>query len=214
MEQVFSKKCTGKLLYVFLSFFSLTCGFSTEKTAQSSESSRDKGKKGRGALLSKNVAKDSVLRAKFVGGYNLSTKSSPSRVYSVGELLAFRRLPILVVLWSPSCRPCVGELPSLDKFQKMFSGKIDVVPICIDSSRQGVGIGTYTQKSIRHVPYFDLGGRFSHTNFFPQEISQRGIPFMMIYDPQGKRVFQHMGSVSFEDLVSTVERLKIVSPKS
>jgi thiol-disulfide isomerase/thioredoxin len=154
-------------------------------------------------------AKDPVLGAGFIGlSQKIPLNLSKAKMWTAGEFLKSRKRPILLVLWSTMCRPCISELPDLDKIQGKFKGVLDVIPVLLDRNYDKAK-GIFRDKGITRLPLMAVAPHQNPNAFFPKDLSQQGIPFLMIYDSQGRRVFQHVGSMPLEDLLDRLNRLGI-----
>jgi thiol-disulfide isomerase/thioredoxin len=164
--------------------------------------------------VNKNVpSRDGVLEAGFIGiSQKTPLKLSKAKVWTAGTFLKSRKRPILLVLWSTMCRPCISELPDLDKIQGKFRGVLDVVPVLLDQNYDKAK-GIFRDKGIENLALMAVAPNQNPNAFFPKDLSQQGIPFLMIYDGHGRKVFQHVGSMSLEDLLDRLDRLGIKEKK-
>jgi len=44
-------------------------------------------------------------------------------------------LPVMVDFWGPQCRPCLALMPSVEKLEKEYSGKLKVAKVNAHSNR-------------------------------------------------------------------------------
>ena len=96
---------------------------------------------------------------------------------------------MLLNIWATWCPPCVHEMPTLDKLQKLLGGKnFAVVPLSVDKG------GIYTVKSfyddnfISHLPIY-----VDPTTQVLDTLSILGTPTTILINKQGKEIARTMG---------------------
>ncbi|MGA8010208.1 MAG: TlpA disulfide reductase family protein [Thiomonas sp.] len=104
-------------------------------------------------------------------------------------LADFKGKVVLLNIWATWCPPCVHEMPTLDKLQKLLGGKdFAVVPLSVDKG------GIYTVKSfyddnfIGHLPIY-----VDPTTDALDTLSILGTPTTILIDKQGKEIARTMG---------------------
>lgn len=117
---------------------------------------------------------------------------------------------ILVInYWASWCPPCIREMPMLIRAQEALESQgLQVVGIAIDRAEDA-------QKFVTQYPvnYPVLIG-----NPEAVELSRRlgnrlqGLPFTVIFDRHGRRVFSRTGELSAEDLKTQLDGLLGIAP--
>ncbi|MBN2691352.1 MAG: TlpA family protein disulfide reductase [Burkholderiaceae bacterium] len=104
-------------------------------------------------------------------------------------LADFKGKVVLLNIWATWCPPCVHEMPTLDKLQKLLGGKnFAVVPLSVDKG------GIYTVKSfyddnfISHLPIY-----VDPTTNVLDTLSILGTPTTILINKQGKEIARTMG---------------------
>ncbi len=104
-------------------------------------------------------------------------------------LADFKGKVVLLNIWATWCPPCVHEMPTLDKLQKLLGGKnFAVVPLSVDKG------GIYTVKSfyddnfIGHLPIY-----VDPTTQVLDTLNILGTPTSILIDKQGKEIARTMG---------------------
>ncbi len=104
-------------------------------------------------------------------------------------LADFKGKVVLLNIWATWCPPCVHEMPTLDKLQKMLGGKsFAVVPLSVDKG------GIFTVKSFYDDNFIsDLPVYVDPTTNVLDTLSILGTPTTILIDKQGKEVARTMG---------------------
>jgi thiol-disulfide isomerase/thioredoxin len=111
-------------------------------------------------------------------------------------------------IWATWCGPCIAEIPSLKKTEKLYHGKnIEFVSISIDNKRDH-------EKWQKMIVDKELGGMqlFADNNWesqFIQDYLIKGIPRFILLDPEGNIVSANAPRPSSEKLVELFDELKI-----
>lgn len=118
---------------------------------------------------------------------------------------------ILVInYWASWCPPCVREMPMLIQTQEALAPQgVQFVGIAIDRAEDARAfVAQYP------VNYPVLIG-----NAEAMELSRRlgnrlqGLPFTVVFDRRGRRIFSHTGELEAEDLKASLDALLGVRPK-
>jgi thiol-disulfide isomerase/thioredoxin len=110
----------------------------------------------------------------------------------------------VINLWATFCRPCVDELPALQKLADAFAGAPDVAIITINTDPD---IDRLTPWMTEHGHYFEvlLGERWSI------EAGYRSLPTTLFIDPHGRIVFIKEGATDrlVEEFTWRIEALRL-----
>lgn len=110
---------------------------------------------------------------------------------------------ILVNVWATWCFSCRQEMPDLDALQGKFDpDKLLVMPISVDRKGIDAVMPFYDRTNIKHLPIFLGSGMQAITTF-----GERGIPFSILLDPEGKEFGRILGPVKWdaEDFVAYLQ---------
>ena len=101
----------------------------------------------------------------------------------------FKGRVVLVNLWATWCTPCVAELPSLDKLQKMLpEDKFSVVAISMDTSSMKAVSDFLKKRNIKNLQaYWDKDRQM------PLKWKYDGLPTSFLLDHDGNVVARYDG---------------------
>ncbi|MDD4886942.1 MAG: TlpA disulfide reductase family protein [Thiomonas sp.] len=104
-------------------------------------------------------------------------------------LADFKGKVVLLNIWATWCPPCVREMPTLDKLQKLLGGKnFAVVPLSVDKG------GIYTVKSFYDDNFISsLPIYVDPTTNVLDALNILGTPTTILIDKQGKEIARTMG---------------------
>ncbi len=121
-------------------------------------------------------------------------------------LAAFKGQPLLVNLWATWCGPCVKEMPSLDRLAARTQGKLRVLTISQDSTKQAldpVPVWWAKAKLANLQPYRDGENNLGFA------YGGGMLPTTVLYDAAGKEVWRVTGEIDWDGARAT-ELLKPV----
>ncbi|MCT4656382.1 MAG: TlpA family protein disulfide reductase [Cohaesibacter sp.] len=109
-------------------------------------------------------------------------------------LETYRGRFVLVNVWATWCFSCRTEMPDLDALQGKFDPeKLLVMPISVDRKGIDAVMPFYDRTNIKHLPIFIGSGMEAITTF-----GERGIPFTILLDPEGKEFARILGPVKWD----------------
>ena len=109
-------------------------------------------------------------------------------------LAAFKGQPALVNLWATWCVPCVKEMPSLDRLAAKTKGKLKVLTINQDSTKQPPDPVPewWAKAKLANLQRYRDGENnlgFSYGG---------GLPITILYDAAGKEVWRINGGMDWD----------------
>lgn len=122
---------------------------------------------------------------------------------NVVDFATFRGKYVYIDLWASWCKPCLKEVPALQKLEKeLKNDKVVFLSISIDT-KEDAWKNKMKEKSMHGNQLWDP------TNSLGQALNVKGIPFFAIYDPEG-RLYMHGAPRPSQGpgLVMLLERLK------
>jgi thiol-disulfide isomerase/thioredoxin len=91
--------------------------------------------------------------------------------------------PVVVVnLWATWCAPCVTEMPTLAKLQAAYPHRIKVVPVSMDTPKDGGKARAF----IAHYPPLEFYQDPKATLVFKLTPPAEGLPTTVLYDRSGR----------------------------
>ena len=98
--------------------------------------------------------------------------------------------PVVVSFWALWCKPCLKELPHLEKLAREFAGRLTVLAVNIDSQRSVAKVRPFLKsKGYEGVKVpLDTAGDVSRK----MQVGDQ-VPFLAVYRPTGEVVYQHVG---------------------
>ncbi len=104
--------------------------------------------------------------------------------------------PVLVAFWALWCKPCLKELPHLDRLARAHEGRLTVLAVNIDSQRSVAKVAPYLhgQGYALQVP-LDTAGDLAR-----QMQVGGSVPFLVLYDRDGNEVYRHLGYKEGDEL--------------
>ena len=100
------------------------------------------------------------------------------------------RGPVVLSFWATWCKPCLKEMPHLNRIAGEYAGQISFLAVNADNTRAVAKV----------APFVSAGG---YTNLtFPmdtgaevQQLMQMSgiMPFLVVYDSAGREVYRHVG---------------------
>jgi thiol-disulfide isomerase/thioredoxin/outer membrane lipoprotein-sorting protein len=122
------------------------------------------------------------------------------------KLSRFRGQPTLINFWAPWCGPCIEEFPTLEKIQKSYKGKLQVVAIAVQDTR--LNVLEFIKKNPRYRFIFlsdpEISDRESRLNLY---FGIKEIPVSVFVDGQGRVVDHWSGFSGEEGLVKRIQKL-------
>lgn len=120
-------------------------------------------------------------------------------------LADFKGKGLVVNLWATWCAPCVREMPSLNRLQKLVEADgIQVLAISSDHGGQDVVNEFMAAHKLDALkPYFDPSGAFTRA------MEGRGLPRTYIINTAGEMTARYIGPAEWDapDLIAAVREL-------
>ncbi|MBL8181689.1 MAG: TlpA family protein disulfide reductase [Blastocatellia bacterium] len=116
--------------------------------------------------------------------------------------------PLVVNFWATWCEPCREEFPDLVKLDALYKGKADLITITLDDLAEINGdVPKFLNEMKSTIPTYLL-----HTNDQDAAITMvskdwaGNLPLTMVYDANGKIVYQRNGKFRYETLKENIDR--------
>jgi thiol-disulfide isomerase/thioredoxin len=103
--------------------------------------------------------------------------------------------PIFMIFFSTWCKACLGEIPHLVDIQKKHGKNLQIISFVLDTDDTGILKRLRTKYKINYP--------ISHTinenrRLLKQITTKRSIPFMIMYNKDGKYITHYEGAVAQE----------------
>ena len=108
---------------------------------------------------------------------------------------------VLVNFWSVSCPPCYEEMPDLVKLDN--EPGLDVIGVSMSYDRPDLIVETQKKMNLSYPLSLDLKGQVNQA-FGSIDV----IPTSFLIDPQGKIEKKYLGTVSYEQLMTDLKKIK------
>jgi thiol-disulfide isomerase/thioredoxin len=117
-----------------------------------------------------------------------------------------KKQPLLIKFWATWCKPCREEFPALIAAYKEFQQKgVEFITISTDSSSELKQVSPFLQEMRAEMPAFLLRVKNKDTMFTLMPFWTGGLPFMVLYDTNGKVSYAKTGVVDAKILKSELE---------
>jgi cytochrome oxidase Cu insertion factor (SCO1/SenC/PrrC family)/thiol-disulfide isomerase/thioredoxin len=120
-------------------------------------------------------------------------------------LAAYHGKYIAVNFWSPTCSLCVRELPAIERVYRIEGSAAVVIGIDV-SDPGGAGVAFATKAGATYPMLTDAQGEIAAQYEIP------GLPYTVIFDPNGKVVIRHPGEMTAEQLHYILNTLTAEAP--
>ncbi len=109
------------------------------------------------------------------------------------SLADFKGKPAVVNLWATWCQPCLKEMPSLDRLQSEFDGKLTVAAVSEDrAGAERVGPFVAAMGLMKLAIYLDPKSELGHA------FNVRGLPTSIVIDARGRVVGRVEGAAEWD----------------
>lgn len=111
------------------------------------------------------------------------------------QLADFKGQPLLVNLWATWCGPCVKEMPSLDRLAARSKGRLRVLVVNQDTTKQAVDPvpAWWTKANLANLePYRDAQNNLGFAFGGGQ------LPTTVLYDSNGKEIWRIAGGMDWD----------------
>jgi thiol-disulfide isomerase/thioredoxin len=123
--------------------------------------------------------------------------------------------PLLVNFWATWCEPCREEFPDLVKLDNEFKGKIDFITISLDDPADSSGpVKSFLMAMKAQMPAYVL--KTADESTVITSVSKEwfgGMPFTILYHPNGNAVYERQGKVQLDVVRPQIEKLVTVGSK-
>jgi len=122
------------------------------------------------------------------------------------RLADYRGKWVVVNFWATWCTPCIKEIPEIAEFQRANAPRAVVIGIALDVEDENK-VRQFAKK-VGHAYPLVLEDDSTEEHFG----KVKALPTTMIFDPSGKRVWNHTGTVTRKSLEDVLGRA--AAPKS
>ncbi len=102
---------------------------------------------------------------------------------------------VIINFWATWCKPCLDEMPSLNKLQKSNKFKnLKIIPINVGQEPIEKSIKFFDKLKITNLDIF-----FDEGIYLPNKFSLRGLPTSILLNKKGEEFARIMGAINFDD---------------
>ena len=103
--------------------------------------------------------------------------------------------PLLIDFWATWCKPCLDEIPSLNKLQVNEKFKsLKIIPINVGQEPISNSINFFKKLKIENLDIF-----FDKNINLPKKFSLRGLPTSILLNKNGEEFARIIGAIDFND---------------
>jgi len=119
------------------------------------------------------------------------------------DIKQYKGKTVFVNFWATWCRPCIAEMPSIQKLQTRFED--ENIIFLLASNEEANEIDEF--KNVKDYTF-----NYARIENF-ESLNIQAIPTTFIYNREGKLVFSEMGARNWDDSTSIEIILKIINQK-
>ncbi|MDA7951815.1 MAG: TlpA family protein disulfide reductase [Pirellulaceae bacterium] len=180
--------------------------------AKVADEKKDQSKKGTGRTKSEAVLNPFSFQWGEVDP-TLPDVDVPEKKYYAANIVLNKRLPdfyvekwlgeepqlegkmVLIDFWATSCKPCLADVPKLNKWHKKYGDRLAIV-----------GITSEPERLIRKMekPVMDYYSAIDSSKKLTRHIQVRGIPHVVLVDPSGTVRWQGLPNLKNHSLTEEV----------
>ena len=117
-----------------------------------------------------------------------------------------KKQPLFIKFWATWCKPCREEFPALVAAYKEFQPKgVEFITVSTDSSSESKKVSPFLQEMRAEMPAFLLQVKNKYTMFSLMPFWTGSLPFLVLYDADGKVSYAKTGTVDAQILKSQIE---------
>lgn len=117
-----------------------------------------------------------------------------------------KKQPLLIKFWATWCKPCLEEFPALIAVYNEFQPKgVEFITVSTDSSSESKKVSPLLQEMRAEMPAFLLDVKNKYTMFSLMPFWSGSLPFLVLYDTNGKVSYAKSGIVDTKILKSEIE---------
>ena len=119
------------------------------------------------------------------------------------DLAALKGKKVILNFWATWCPPCLEEMPELDALHRELQERqIELIGIAVDT---GPNVQEFLRK--RPVQYPVVLAGFDGTTLAKSlGNEQGGLPFTVILDEEGKKIFTKAGKIRMDEIRNALDR--------
>ncbi|MDX1626235.1 MAG: TlpA disulfide reductase family protein [Wenzhouxiangellaceae bacterium] len=127
------------------------------------------------------------------------------RIWTAGDLVG---RPTLVNFWATWCKPCLREMPLLERWSEELGDRMRIVGVAIDDPGRAAGfvdeVGVSYPVLVGTSDVMDTQRRFGN----PEGL----LPYTVLVDASGTILWQHLGELTEADLATEI--LPLIEPSA
>lgn len=135
--------------------------------------------------------------------YPLAGQSFQTPQGTTLDLAALKGKKVVLNFWATWCPPCLEEMPELDALHhELQERQIELIGIAVDTAPN---VQQFLHKRPVHYPIV-LAGFDGTTLAKTLGNEQGGLPFTVILDEEGKKIFTKAGKIRMDEIRNALDR--------
>ncbi len=99
--------------------------------------------------------------------------------------------PVVVSFWATWCKPCLKELPQLEKLAAQYDGRVTFLAVATDDPRSVAKV----EPTVRSHGWTHLTVLLDTAGEVQRQLHVDAMPFLVVYDRDGREAFRQTGYV-------------------
>jgi thiol-disulfide isomerase/thioredoxin len=141
-------------------------------------------------LFQPSIPDPSASKQSLSSQFNISFRDTSGRIVNTAEL---KGKVIFINFWATWCPPCIAEMPSVNELYDQFKNNHNMVFILVDVDNDYPKAKSFLQKNNYNLPWYSL------TSQVPDNLMDGTIPTTLVFDKNGKLVYQHSGTADYSN---------------
>jgi thiol-disulfide isomerase/thioredoxin len=140
-----------------------------------------------GAAVAPPVAPAASSAASGSSGVALPDITLPCLTGGHRERMADLRGPVVINFWASWCRPCMQELPAINRYAQRATGNVRVIGIVTDDPDRSAAQSLVDELGLRFPMLYDKDSELRRT------VAGTGIPRTLLIDRDGRVAYSYLG---------------------
>ncbi len=117
----------------------------------------------------------------------------------------FKGKNVLLDFFGPMCPPCLEEIPRLNNLHSSRKNDLVIIGVQVQKTMKNDDLKSFMASKNIHYPVINLDSALELSQFIRANTNWSGqIPFMLMFDKNGRLVEKFVGSTSEDKLVASI----------
>lgn len=113
----------------------------------------------------------------------------------------------IINFWGTWCTPCVAELPAMDQVASEYSETVAVVAVHSLAGQDSVYAFVAERYAASNIFFVVDSGEGMNGDYYSMLGGNGAYPYTLILDQQGVITYAHVGSLTYDELVSAIAQI-------